>query len=368
MRPFRSATAALFLATSSLAQQPLDSSPGVGVILQRYLSARGGLDRIKAVRTLILHGPPRPDGRPGRWMARARPSYYVVGEPNSSREFAEGFDGAAWEYYRDPGLVLRTSGTPAAAARHTAYFDDALVNSAEPGWTLELLGLERIAERPAWWLRATLPDGAQTDLFVDTLAYLLVATRKAAPVHAFGPSIETETRISNYRPVNGALFPFRFDEYVIATGKPLADLSGGWVTAEANVDLPLNYFSPPPEPSVPLARMLNGAFAARAIPSDALRWYQDFRSNPATASIDTEAGVEALGYQCLKNEAVPAAIVLLEANVRDHPQSAAAHFGLGRAYRTAGEEAKAIAHFSMALRIDPDHARAREALATPSPR
>lgn len=132
-----------------------------------------------------------------------------------------------------------------------------------------------------------------------------------------------------------------------------------------NVELPTDYFSPPAEPYTPLARMLNAAFAARAIPTDALQWYLDFRSRPATAAVNTEAGMEALGYQCLKNGAVRTAVLLLERNLMDYPGSTDAHFGLGRAYRAAGREVEAVASFREALRIDPNHARASEALAAP---
>jgi O-6-methylguanine DNA methyltransferase len=75
----------------------------------------------------------------------------------------------------------------------------------------------------------------------------------------------------------------------------------------------------------------------------ALGWYLDFRRDPATASVDAEAGLETVGYQCLKNGAVPAGVLLLEENAREHPGSAPAQFGLGRAYRAAGREPEAVA-------------------------
>jgi Tfp pilus assembly protein PilF len=108
--------------------------------------------------------------------------------------------------------------------------------------------------------------------------------------------------------------------------------------------------------------MLNAVFLARSTPQEALAWYRDFRSNPATAAIDAEAGIEAMGYQCLKNGAVETAVRLLEANLAEHPDSADAHFGLGRAYRAAGREAEAVGEFQAALAIDPGHGRAAEAL------
>jgi hypothetical protein len=81
-------------------------------------------------------------------MTGARPYYLLVGDPakKATADFAEGNDGAHWEFYRDPGLIIRTNGAPAKAIPHTAYFDDALVMSArEPGWKVKLLGKERVA-------------------------------------------------------------------------------------------------------------------------------------------------------------------------------------------------------------------------------
>lgn len=340
--------------------------PTVKEIVDRYLEARGGLERIRSVHTLILRGPPRPGGRPGRWMARARPFYYLVGEPSPTRAFAEGFDGSHWEYYRDPGLVMRTSGAPAAAGRHTAYFDAPLVYFGEPGWSFELTGRGRVGADDVYWIGATHPDGFRVDIAVSASTWLIVANRMAAPLHAFGDPIETETRVSDYRRLNGALFPMHFQAFDRATGEPI-EPGPGWATAEVNQPFARGYFAPPQEPDTPLARMLNGAYASREFPSDALLWYRDFGRSPATARIDTEAGVETLAYQVLKSGALATAIALLEANIADYPNSAAAHFGLGRAYRAAGREAEAVKLFRSALAIDPAHQRASAALSEPPP-
>lgn len=117
-------TTILFLAFSMLGLSTYGQSSELTSrqIVTRYIAARGGLEKIKAVRTLILRGPKRPNGKPGRWMARARPFYFVVGEPGTDRDFAEGYDGASWEFYSDPGLVMRTTGEPSAASRHTRRF------------------------------------------------------------------------------------------------------------------------------------------------------------------------------------------------------------------------------------------------------
>src|SRR5258708_2330212 len=95
--------AAFVIGTIFATQTTSTQSPDARAIVDKYLAARGGLEKIRAVRSLIYHGPPRPNGRPGRWMARARPAYLLVGEPGPDRDFAEGSDGSSWEFYRDPG-------------------------------------------------------------------------------------------------------------------------------------------------------------------------------------------------------------------------------------------------------------------------
>ena len=69
-----------------------------------------------------------------------RPFYRVIGDPRTDPlgEIHEGYDGSAWEYYPDPGIVVRTVGAAADASRHTAAFDDPLVNHARRNIRLTL--------------------------------------------------------------------------------------------------------------------------------------------------------------------------------------------------------------------------------------
>jgi hypothetical protein len=340
----------------ALAQTPPGgaSPPTAQEIVRRYIDARGGLEKLRAIRTLVLKGPPRANGRPGRQMLRARPFYLNVG--------AEGNDGAPWEAYDEFGLRPRVTDAPGAALRHTAYFDDALVMSLEPGWTLELTGTERIGDRETWRLRVTYPDGFVTESFVDKATWLVVARRATAPVHAFGASVTGQAIVGDYRPVAGVLFPFSLREVDLATGEQMDAFT--WQTIEANVPLDYAVFSPPPPPATPVSRLVNGIFASRHVTADALGWYSDFLRDPATASVDIKGAIESVGYECLKNGAIATGTALLEDNLRRHPTSAPAHFGVGRAYRAAGREEEATARFREALRLDPGLKSAEEAIAS----
>src|SRR5215204_58824 len=321
-------------------------------IVQRYIAARGGVEKLRAIRTLVFRGPPRPNGRPGRRILRARPFYLNVG--------AEGNDGSPWEAYDESGLQPRVTDAPGAALRHTAYFDEPLVMTLEPGWGVELTGSERIGERDTWRLRVAYPDGFVNESFVDKASWLLIARRFTAPVHAFGASVTSQAILGDYRPVNGVLFPFSLREVDLATGEAMDVFA--WQSIEANVPLDYAVFSPPVRAATPLSRLVNAIFASRHVTADALGWYHDFQRDRTTATIDIQAAIESVGYECLKNGAVSTGTALLEENLRAHPTSARAHFGVGRAYRAAGREADALTEFREALRLDPTLDAARQAM------
>jgi hypothetical protein len=321
-------------------------------IVRRYAEARGGLEKIRAIRSLVLKGPPRPNGRPGRQMLRARPFYLSIG--------SEGNDGSPWEAYDSFGLQPRVTDAPGAALRHTAYFDDALIMSMEPGWQIELTGSERIGERDSYRLRVTYPDGYVSESFVDKTSWLVIARRSTAPVHAFGEQVTSQALLGDYRPVAGVLFPYSLTEVDLSTGATMD--ASVWQSIEANVPIPMETFSPPARADTPVSRLVNGIFASRHVVADALGWYHDFQRNPATHDADVEAAIESVAYECLKSGAVPAGTALLTENLAAHPRSAAAHFGLGRAYRAAGREGDAIIKFRDALALDPSYAPARTAL------
>ena len=354
--PYLALATSLVPAPISLTAQPAAQPAALTAqdIVSRYIAARGGLEKLRAIRTLVFRGPPRPNGKPGRRIVRARPFYLNVG--------AEGNDGSPWEAYDESGLQPRVTDAPGAALRHTAYFDDPLVMTLEPGWSAELTGSERIDDRDAWRLRVVYPDGFVNESFVDKTTWLLVARRFTAPVHAFGASATSQAVIGDYRPVNGVLFPFSLREVDLATGAVMDSFT--WEAIDANVPLDYAVFSPPPRAATPVSRLVNGIFASRHVTADALGWYHDFLRDPATASVDIEAAIESVGYECLKNGAVATGTALLEENLRAHPTSARAHFGVGRAYRAAGREADAMERFREALRLDPGLEEAKRAIAS----
>ena len=335
--------------------------PSADEIVARYVAARGGAERLAALHSVIYRGTYREGTHANDHAAMAimRPWYKLVGDPERpDPEFAEGYDGSAWEYYGDPGIVLRTVGPASAASRHGLWIDGALPDYRSKGSTIEVLGVEPIAGRDAWRLRVTMRDGFQEEEFVDAKSFLQVASRKVAPIHAFGERVSSETRFGDWRPVQGVLFPFRSEEVEIGTGRVLNTMQ--WREIVVNRSLDPAVFSPPSLRRTPLQTLMDQLFQERD-DVEAVRWtYADFRREHP--EVDTDGAMEAVGYQMLKMGAGASAVLVLSENAAAFPKSTGAAFGLGRAYATTGETAKARAEFERALALDPKNERAKKAL------
>ena len=348
-------TLALF--DSGNCQQPLTTEQ----MIERHVKALGGQEKTDAIHSIVF----RLTYREGNYvdsngyMAKMRPYYKTLGDPKNLKvDVNEGFDGSAWEYYSDPGVVLRTVGAAAAATRHGTELIDSLVETGMLGARIELAGETQFADKPAYKVHVTLADGFEKDLFLDRQSFLILGDRRAAPVHAFGAEVQSENRFGDYRPVDGVLFPFTIQEVEIATGKELNSVTMQSITANQNFDL--SYFSPPQFERTPLQQMLEQLYMERSDAVSVMWTYRTFRA--ANSGIDTRNGVEFIGYQMAKMGDFHGAIELLKANASDYPRSASAQYGLGRAYNAAGDAANARVSFQRALEIDPNFKKATEGL------
>jgi len=288
-----------------------------------------------------------------------RPYYKTLGDPkDTSADINEGYDGSAWEYYRDPGVVLRVVGAAAAATRHGTELFDSLVDYKKLGTRIEISGTEVFGANSAYKLHVTLADGFEKDVFVDQKSWLIIGDRRAAPIHAFGAPVRSENHIGDYRSVNGVLSPYSVREIEIATGRELN--SNTVQSLVVNEKLDPSFFGPPQFERTPLQQMLEQLYMERTDPVSVMWTYRGFRA--ANPGADTRAGVEFIGYQMAKMSDFQGAIHLLSANAADYPQSASAQFGLGRAYQAAGDSENARHHFQKALEIDPNFKKASDGL------
>jgi hypothetical protein len=349
----------LLVAAEAMAAPP---TPDVDNIIAKHIAARGGAERMHAISSVMFekgkYSEPGHEGMGEATMMLMRPYYKLVGDPRRKNDLMEGYDGAAWEYYSDPGFEIRTTGAASKAARHFADVDGPLLDYRLKGYKAELAGSEIIAGHPTYEVRITMPDGYETDNFIDQKTYLILASGHTAKVHAFGNEVTSRTQYSDFRSVAGVLFPFRSTEVEVGTGKELNAMQWGSITA--NQPIPVSWFSPPTFAHTPIQTFIEQLYGEREDASAVMWTYRIFRL--AHPGEDTSDAAEIAGYQILKMDQRASAIALLEQNAKDYPTVADAAFGLGRAYAADGRKDQARAQFQRALQIDPGEKRAAAAL------
>jgi tetratricopeptide (TPR) repeat protein len=331
-------------------------------IVKAHVSALGGLPNIRALHSFVKHGwYQEGDYHTDTYTAQMRPFYRVIGDPvaHALDDDHEGYDGSAWEYYSDPGIVVRTVGEAARATRHTAMFDDALVDADSHRTTMQLGDAVTFDGHPVYSVHVTLVDGFKEDLMVDRQTFMIDGRWQVVPMHAFGARLKTYEVYEDYRPEGGVMMNHRDREVDSATGKVLDE--GGVTSVEINPSLDVSIFSPPQWQRTPVQTMIARIYDEREDPGAVVTTYHQFRAlvDPTTATGDA---VDFVGYQCLKMGHASAAVALLTENVADNPGSARAHFGLGRALQSSGDDKNAAVEYRKALAVDPSYARARTAL------
>jgi hypothetical protein len=183
-------------------------------VVGRYLRARGGAERLRAVSSLRLTGtlelpgvPPAPFVMELKRPARMRTEFTV-----EDRTGVRAYDGTSgWAQLPLPGERPQPmSAEDAAEARAQADVDlSPLVDSTAKGYRVELVGRDRLPGAETFRLLVRGPDGPPRTVHVDTKSGLVVTTEDVRTVE--GRPMEFVTHLGDYRSVLGLTFPFRIE-------------------------------------------------------------------------------------------------------------------------------------------------------------
>lgn len=175
-------------------------------VLERSFAARGGLDRLNAVRSVRMSGRVRAAGREQKVLIEVkRPSRIRVEATGDDGRSVQAFDGTtAWGI---PPGQKRAQALPPEAARGMADefdIDGPLVDWRTKGHRVELVG--KSSDGAAWQVRVVRKSGAVEDHFLDAASALPVriVTRRRVQ----GVEVEGESVLSDYREVGRILWPF----------------------------------------------------------------------------------------------------------------------------------------------------------------
>lgn len=197
------------------------AAPGQTVddIIARSFEARGGLAKVKAIRSLRMVG--RATVAPGTeapvTIEIKRPSSLRLEIAFEGRGSVQAFDGRqAWGI---PPGERRPRALPSEAAKTLAQqvdLEGPLADYAQKGHRVQLVGRERVDGDDAWKLRVNRKDGDVEYHFIDVRSHLPLKVAVERSVR--GTKIRSETRLGDYRRIGtGYLWPFSLESG--ATGR-----------------------------------------------------------------------------------------------------------------------------------------------------
>jgi len=169
----------------------------VDEVIQKHIQARGGLQKLKAIKSVKVTGKFTPAG-----LGQEIPITVQQKRPGSSR-FDATFQGQTLVQAYDGETM---AGDELKDAIEQADIDGPLVDYKEKGHTVELLGKEDFEGSPVYKLKVTLKGGDVRYIYIDAASNLelKMTSKRKTP----GGETEVDSFSGNYKSVNGIMFPF----------------------------------------------------------------------------------------------------------------------------------------------------------------
>lgn len=227
----RIAVASLFCFSVCMFAQTADE------LVAKNLQAKGGLEKIKAIKNMRLTAVLDAGGFRAQLGAEsARPNLIRQSFSLQGMTQVTAYDGnAGWQINpfqgrKDPELV---GDEQLRSLAEDADFDGPLVDAQAKGNKVEYIGHDQVDGDDVYKLKVTLKNGDIFYYSLDPDTYIEIQVEKQRFVR--GAVRESVTLLGSYKPVNGVMFPFS-----IVTGPKNNPEAGGKVTVtkmEANVTI-----------------------------------------------------------------------------------------------------------------------------------
>lgn len=212
------------------------SAQTVDDLIKKNIDARGGIEKLKAIKTMRVTGKIHAEGMNIPLVIQIkRPGLLRADATVQGVSMSRGYDGeTAWETNAFGGSKEpeKLSGYDARETIEMADIDGPLVDYKTKGSTIELLGKEELEATPVYKLKVTLKNGDVKYIYLDAGNYLeLKETDKRKEE---GSTTEVETSYSDYKPVAGAMIAHSSETRV--SGK----LEDQTTTEKIDVNVPMD--------------------------------------------------------------------------------------------------------------------------------
>lgn len=209
----------VWLVTGALLSTPPPAET-VDTIVEKHIEARGGLERLRSVRSLRAAGRMRLGGRTEAaftlvWEKPRRARFEVTFQGKVNLQVLDGDQG--WWVAPLMGMpepVPLPAETVGQLVRGIDL-EGPIVDHARKGHRVQLLGRDSVDGIAAWKLEVTTGDGTILHVFVDAERFLEIKE----VCKELSTGLDLETTFSDYKPVEGLMMPHQLTS--VLQGNPM---------------------------------------------------------------------------------------------------------------------------------------------------
>jgi len=207
-------------------------------IIQKSIDARGGMQKLKAIKSIKATGKLTLTGQGLEapiTLQQKRPGAFRMELTLQGKSMVQAYDGdSGWKIdpFQGSSEPEKLAGDDLKDALEQADMDGPLVDYKAKGHTVELLGKEDLEGTPVYKLKVTLKSGDVHYVYIDAGNYLELKTTSKRKSQ--GGEVEIDSYQSNYKPVNGVLFPFSIEQK--AQGQTMAQIAVDKIDIDAPID------------------------------------------------------------------------------------------------------------------------------------
>ena len=235
------------MAGAAAAQAPMTADQ----LIAKHIAARGGLDKLRAIKSLHFSGDMLVDFGGGSVKLVVDETLARGGKMRQDATIqgltiVQAYDGShGWQIQPFGGRKDAEALSPddSKDLAEQADIDTALVDYAAKGSRVEYLGTEDMDGTAAYKLRVTEKSGDQLTYFIDTDSLMVIREQTKRTLH--GHDSIGITDLGDYEQIGGVYFPFQIEAYQPgSTQKTILSFSKG----EANVSADDALFAMPKSP------------------------------------------------------------------------------------------------------------------------
>ena len=189
--------------------------PDAEAIVRQHVAAIGGQARWQQVRSLLVKG----QGSFGTflwvWKTPDRMRSDEHDDVYSKKTLVTAFDGTAgWisDPFKGPGVPRKFEGPELQRWKTGFPLRSDLLDLPAQGVTLQLLGTEKVNNRPAHKLSLKRPGRDEVLLWIDAQSFLLVQRARRLKTPQGGAETTVETPLGDYRNVSGVMIAHKIGD------------------------------------------------------------------------------------------------------------------------------------------------------------